>query len=147
MAAQSPVVDAPRLAALGRRPRYGPDRRGRGCRRRPGRGTAQAAALAEAQAAFDADAAELAADRQDLKARTSSVAQKETKLEDREAAEAALLESGGGESSDDGSADTGGSTYYENCDAARAAGAAPVYSGDPGYGSHLDRDGDGVGCE
>lgn len=22
-----------------------------------------------------------------------------------------------------------------------------VYAGDPGYGSHLDRDGDGVGCE
>jgi hypothetical protein len=37
--------------------------------------------------------------------------------------------------------------YYENCDAARAAGAAPVYAGDPGYGRHLDRDGDGVGCE
>ncbi|GAB3228277.1 hypothetical protein GCM10027447_20280 [Glycomyces halotolerans] len=37
--------------------------------------------------------------------------------------------------------------YYENCDAARAAGAAPVYRGDPGYGKHLDRDGDGVGCE
>lgn len=39
------------------------------------------------------------------------------------------------------------STYYQNCTAARAAGAAPVYSGDPGYGPHLDRDGDGVGCE
>lgn len=37
--------------------------------------------------------------------------------------------------------------YYENCDAARAAGAAPVRSGDAGYGSHLDRDGDGVACE
>ncbi|WP_033894192.1 MULTISPECIES: excalibur calcium-binding domain-containing protein [Streptomyces] len=37
--------------------------------------------------------------------------------------------------------------YYENCDAARAAGAAPVEEGDPGYASHLDRDGDGVGCE
>lgn len=36
---------------------------------------------------------------------------------------------------------------YPNCDAARAAGAAPVYRGDPGYGSHLDHDGDGVGCE
>ena len=30
---------------------------------------------------------------------------------------------------------------------ARAAGAAPVRRGDPGYGRHLDRDGDGVGCE
>ena len=32
-------------------------------------------------------------------------------------------------------------------DAARAAGAAPVHRGDPGYGSHLDREGDGIGCE
>ncbi|WP_248637649.1 excalibur calcium-binding domain-containing protein [Corynebacterium aurimucosum] len=39
------------------------------------------------------------------------------------------------------------STFYKNCAAARAAGAAPIYSGQPGYGSHLDRDGDGVGCE
>lgn len=36
---------------------------------------------------------------------------------------------------------------YANCAAARAAGAAPVRVGDPGYASHLDRDGDGVGCE
>lgn len=41
----------------------------------------------------------------------------------------------------------GGSSYYKNCDAARADGAAPVRTGDPGYGKHLDRDGDGVGCE
>lgn len=36
---------------------------------------------------------------------------------------------------------------YVNCSAARAAGAAPVRVGNPGYGEHLDRDGDGVGCE
>lgn len=36
---------------------------------------------------------------------------------------------------------------YRNCDEARAAGAAPVRRGDPGYGPHLDRDDDGVGCE
>ncbi|MDR7155359.1 hypothetical protein J2W40_002186 [Sphingobium xenophagum] len=36
---------------------------------------------------------------------------------------------------------------FANCTAARAAGAAPVRAGDPGYGRHLDRDGDGVGCE
>jgi hypothetical protein len=36
---------------------------------------------------------------------------------------------------------------YANCSAARAAGAAPVYAGQPGYGPHLDRNGDGVGCE
>jgi probable lipoprotein len=36
---------------------------------------------------------------------------------------------------------------YRNCREARAAGAAPLYRGQPGYGSHLDRDGDGVACE
>lgn len=41
----------------------------------------------------------------------------------------------------------GGPTYYANCAAARAAGAAPVRRGQPGYGPHLDRDNDGVGCE
>ncbi len=39
------------------------------------------------------------------------------------------------------------SVSFANCTEARAAGAAPVYVGDPGYASHLDRDGDGVGCE
>ncbi len=41
----------------------------------------------------------------------------------------------------------GGNVYYPNCSAARAAGAAPVLAGQPGYGRHLDRDGDGKGCE
>lgn len=40
-----------------------------------------------------------------------------------------------------------GGPYYANCDAVRAAGAAPIYLGQPGYEKHLDRDGDGVGCE
>jgi len=39
------------------------------------------------------------------------------------------------------------SASFANCTAARAAGAAPVRRGQPGYGPHLDRDGDGVGCE
>lgn len=39
------------------------------------------------------------------------------------------------------------SVYYENCDAVRAAGAAPLYMGSPGYAPKLDRDGDGVACE
>lgn len=41
----------------------------------------------------------------------------------------------------------GGRVYYPNCAAARAAGAAPIYRGQPGYGSHLDRDNDGKACE
>lgn len=37
--------------------------------------------------------------------------------------------------------------YYANCAAAKAAGAAPLYRGQPGYRSALDRDNDGVACE
>ena len=40
-----------------------------------------------------------------------------------------------------------GGSAYRNCTAPRAAGAAPVRRGDPGYGTHLDRDEDGIGCE
>ncbi len=43
--------------------------------------------------------------------------------------------------------DDGGSAYYANCSEARAAGVAPLYRGDPGYRSGLDRDNDGVACE
>ncbi len=39
------------------------------------------------------------------------------------------------------------SVYYENCDAVRAAGAAPLLAGQPGYAPKLDRDGDGIACE
>ena len=38
-------------------------------------------------------------------------------------------------------------TYYPNCTAAKAAGAAPLYRGQPGYSTKLDRNGDGVACE
>lgn len=41
----------------------------------------------------------------------------------------------------------GGEPYYANCTAARAAGAAPILRGQPGYRPALDRDGDGVACE
>lgn len=40
-----------------------------------------------------------------------------------------------------------GSTYYPNCASARADGVTPIHRGDPGYGRHLDRDGDGIACE
>lgn len=39
------------------------------------------------------------------------------------------------------------SVYYRNCAAARAAGAAPIYRGQPGYRPQLDGDGDGIACE
>ncbi|MFJ6156671.1 DUF1524 domain-containing protein [Pseudarthrobacter sp. NPDC092200] len=37
--------------------------------------------------------------------------------------------------------------YYANCAAARAAGAAPLFTGQAGYRAGLDRDSDGVACE
>jgi len=37
--------------------------------------------------------------------------------------------------------------YYPNCAAARAAGAAPMIAGHPGYRPELDADGDGIACE
>lgn len=53
----------------------------------------------------------------------------------------------GGATEAPGRSGGGREVYYSNCATARAAGAAPVRAGQPGYGRHLDRDGDGVGCE
>lgn len=36
---------------------------------------------------------------------------------------------------------------FPNCDAARAAGYSNIRVGEYGYGPHLDRDRDGIGCE
>lgn len=38
-------------------------------------------------------------------------------------------------------------TIFRNCAEARAAGAAPVRAGHPGYSRRLDRDHDAIGCE
>ncbi|WP_436789155.1 excalibur calcium-binding domain-containing protein [Yinghuangia sp. YIM S10712] len=40
-----------------------------------------------------------------------------------------------------------GLVFFRNCDEAKAAGAAPLHRGDPGYSLRLDRDRDGVACE
>ena len=37
--------------------------------------------------------------------------------------------------------------FYASCDDAKAAGAAPMYKGDPGYRPELDRDKDGIACD
>lgn len=39
------------------------------------------------------------------------------------------------------------SASYENCAEAKAAGVAPILKGEPGYGTHLDRDKDGIACD
>lgn len=40
-----------------------------------------------------------------------------------------------------------GNASFSNCSEVRAAGAAPIRSGDAGYSRRLDRDGDGIACE
>jgi hypothetical protein len=40
-----------------------------------------------------------------------------------------------------------GAVHFANCAAARAAGAAPILAGEPGYRAGLDGDSDGVACE
>jgi excalibur calcium-binding domain-containing protein len=39
------------------------------------------------------------------------------------------------------------SVYYSGCNEVRAAGKAPLHSGDPGYRVEMDGDGDGIACE
>lgn len=39
------------------------------------------------------------------------------------------------------------SVYYAGCREARAARAAPIHEGQPGYRSGMDGDGDGIACE
>ena len=39
------------------------------------------------------------------------------------------------------------SIHYSGCNDVRAAGAAPLYRGDPGYRPDMDGDDDGIACE
>jgi hypothetical protein len=39
------------------------------------------------------------------------------------------------------------SVTYAGCNEVRAAGAAPLYAGQPGYRAEMDGDGDGIACE
>lgn len=59
---------------------------------------------------------------------------------------------GGGSTGGSGGGETGGGApaggaFYANCTEVKAAGAAPIYPGDPGWQDKFDRDNDGVGCE
>ncbi|GGL33112.1 excalibur calcium-binding domain-containing protein [Nocardia jinanensis] len=58
------------------------------------------------------------------------------------AADAVLGATGSAQLTQTGSA--GGA--FKNCDEARAAGRAPIFRGEPGFGPHLDPDGDGFAC-
>jgi hypothetical protein len=59
----------------------------------------------------------------------------------------AVTEDSDPDSDGSGSVSGGGSAFYPNCAAAKAAHAAPLYRGQPGYRSALDRDDDGIACD
>jgi hypothetical protein len=105
---------------------------------------ARADELAALAATLDQRSADLDATAAGLATREADVAAREAAAASRTGASSSssTTTSGGGSGGS-----SGASTYYANCDAARAAGAAPVHLGDPGYRAGLDRDGDGVGCE
>ncbi len=46
-----------------------------------------------------------------------------------------------------GNTRTDSSIFYSGCRAVRAAGAAPLYRGQPGYRPGMDSDNDGIACE
>jgi hypothetical protein len=100
---------------------------------------AAAAQAAAEKAAADAAAAQLAAEE---KAAADQAAATQAAAEQAAAAQAAADAAAAAKP-----AAQPATAYYENCTAARNAGAAPVRTGDAGYGRHLDRDGDGIGCE
>lgn len=41
----------------------------------------------------------------------------------------------------------GSQVHYPSCSAAGAVRATPIRRGEPGYGRHLDRDGNGIACD
>jgi hypothetical protein len=45
------------------------------------------------------------------------------------------------------SAPSESAVFYRGCREVRAAGAAPLYRGQPGYREGMDGDGDGIACE
>ena len=92
---------------------------------------AEASAKASASAAAAAEAAEAAEKAAQEKAAQEAQQAEEAAQEPEEPAQPAQKPQ----------------AYYRNCAEAKAAGAAPLYQGDPGYRSALDRDHDGVACE
>ncbi|MFR4214305.1 MAG: excalibur calcium-binding domain-containing protein [Bifidobacterium longum] len=96
---------------------------------------------------YDQKKAELDQRQSDLDNRSAELDSRENTLKQQEDAAAAASTSTNSGSSYSSDGSSNGWAYYKNCSAARAAGAAPLYRGQPGYRSALDRDGDGIACE
>ena len=97
---------------------------------------ASASAAASAEASASAAAAEEQARQEAARAAEEQTQQQEAQQQDQTESDQTQEQSGGSSG-----------TYYANCKEARAAGAAPLYRGEPGYREKLDRDNDGIACE
>lgn len=62
-------------------------------------------------------------------------------------AQAAQRRAGPGSTTASTERQSDGQVYYPSCAAARAERATPVRRGEPGYGRHLDSDGNGLACD
>jgi colicin import membrane protein len=103
-----------------------------------------AASIAAAQKAAEEEAARTEAER----IAAQKAAEEQAKLEAEAKAQAeAQAKARARDSAPRAPAPAGGSVYYRNCSEVRAAGAAPIRPGEPGWQSKFDRDKDGVGCE
>ncbi len=119
--------------------------------------TEQAAPEEAPQPAAEQDDAQEEADRAAQEAAAQEAEQAAQEAAAQEAANQAAQEAAAQEAADRAAQEAAAqeeaqeqaptSVYYANCAAVRAAGAAPLYEGDPGYRSQLDRDHDGVACE
>ena len=106
------------------------------------RQASEAAAAAKAQA--DQAAADAAAKAEADRSAAAAAAQAEA---DRIASAQAAAQKSQQDAQQKVASPAPSGVSYANCTEAKAAGAAPVLRGQPGYSSKLDRDGDGVGCE
>ncbi|WP_313810470.1 excalibur calcium-binding domain-containing protein [Glutamicibacter sp.] len=110
----------------------------------------EAIALAKQEAAEKKQAAEKAAKEKaaaEKAAAEKKAAAKRAAAEERAAEKKAAAKKAAQEAAETPVKKAPTSTFYQNCSAVRAAGAAPIRVGDPGYSRKLDRDGDGVACE
>ena len=111
------------------------------------RASASAAAQASASAAAQASASASAAAAAEEQARQEAARAAEEQAQQQAQQEAQTEQSQTEQSQTQEQSDESSETYYANCAEARAAGAAPIYRGEPGYRSGLDRDNDGIACE
>lgn len=99
---------------------------------------------AQAEAERRAEAERAAQEQEQAQAQEQARAEAQAEAERQAEADRAAQEAE--EDTSSGSSGSG-DVYYANCDAARAAGAAPLHAGGPGYRSAMDGDGDGIACE